>query len=372
MVYLFYRNLQNKLLQWKIENYTHIYIGIILLIIFIIILLIIRINYKNNSNNDNNYYNDIIIRHKEKFDAPTYKNLISNWDNGSGFYSELNFKLNHYLYCKKYNINFKTNSDNWPYKYNNGWTDYFQNIELNLNSDFNNNDTNLIHTESGCCINLEQFKLKDYVNIIPEYYKYTPEVEKIINNKKQELGLNNGEYGCIYIRRGDKLVNEIEFTHSDKFIDKLLNVYPDCKTIFLQTDDYNCFIDLLNYIKEKNLNIKPITLCPDTNFGAIAHSGWANQMKENTNANKEYLDKINKNLSKPISEMTLDEKYAHTIELITSVDICINSKFCICDYKSNISRFIKVAHKNVMNVFDIGEGDKFFNLESYKSIGFDF
>jgi hypothetical protein len=107
-------------------------------------------------------------------------------------------------------------------------------------------------------------------------------------------------------------------------------------------------------------------------FGSIAHNGWMDRMKNNTEANKTYLEKIKNNLSKPISEMTPEEKYEHTIELITSFDLCINSKFCVCDYKSNVSRFIKVAHKNVMNVFDVGEGDKLFDLESYKTIGFDF
>jgi len=182
----------------------------------------------------------------------------------------------------------------------------------------------------------------------------------------------NRDYGCIYIRRGDKLIDEINFIHTDKFIEKLLLNYTECKTIFLQTDDYNCFIDLQKYIKDNNLDIKPITLCPENMFGTIAHNGWLDKMKDNTYANKEYLEKIKNNLSKPISEMTSNEKYAHTIELITSVDICINSKYCVCDYKSNVSRFIKVAHKNVMNVFDVLEGDSLFNLESYKTIGFDF
>jgi len=332
----------------------------IILFIVLFIIILSYLYYKNNKNN------------KEHFDLPKFKTLISNWDNGSGFYSELNFKLNHYLYCKKYNINFKTNSDNWPYKFKNGWTDYFKDVELKLNDDLNTNNIDLIHTENGCCSILEDFKLKDYVDVVKEYYIYTPEVKKIIDEKKTEIGLINNEYGCIYIRRGDKLIDEIEFTHTDKFIDKLLNVYQDCKTIFLQTDDYNCFIDLQNYIKKYNLNIKALTLCPETNFGAIAHNGWTDKMKDNKSGNQEYLEKIKNNLSKPISEMTPEEKYEHTIELITSVDICMNSKFCICDYKSNVSRFIKVAHNNVMNVFDVGEADKLFDLESYKTIGFDF
>jgi hypothetical protein len=335
------------------------------IIILLLSLIIVYIYYQyNNYYNHNNY---------EHFEQPNYNTLISNWDNGSGFYSELAFKLNHYLYCKKYNINYKTNSEHWPYKYKNGWSDYFLDVELKLNnSNENTVNSELIHTEGGCCTILEQFKLKDYVNIIPEYYKYTPEVQTIINNKKNELGLMNKDYGCIYIRRGDKLVNEINFVHTDKFIDKLLNKYIDCKIIFLQTDDYNCFIDLQNYINNNNLNIKPLTLCPNNVFGSVADNILIDKMKENNTLNKEYLEKIKNNLSKPISEMTPDEKYTHTIELITSVDICINSKYCVCDYKSNVSRFIKVAHKNVMNVFDVLDADTLFDLESYKTIGLDF
>ena len=361
---------------YKLINYKYI-IGIIIFISFTVLIYYIK-NFKIYNNNYN--YNKQNNKIYENFEAPKYKTLISNWDDGSGFYSELAFKLNHYLYCKKYNINYKTNSKKWPYKYENGWTDYFQDVELKLNDSNNNNDNNdnktdkqgLIHTEVGCCTILEQFKLKDYVQIIPEYYKYTPEVQKIINNKKNELELVNGEYGCIYIRRGDKLVNEINFTHTDKFIDKLLKIYPDCKTIFLQTDDYNCFIDLQNYIKYKNLNIRILTLCPENVFGSLANIQWTNNLVDTTQTNKEYLETIKHNLSKPISEMTPDERYAHTIELITSVDICINSKYCVCDYKSNVSRFIKVAHKNVMNVFDVLDGDTLFDLESYKSIGLNF
>ena len=355
-----YKNLQNKLQNWKIENHIQKYTGLILIILS---LLIIYNYYSYKYNNK-----DI----KENFGEPTYKTLISNWDNISGFYSELFFKLNHYLYCKKYNINYKINSDNWSYKYKKGWTDYFQDVELNLNDINTTDNSNLIHTEPGCCNTLEEFQIKDYVNIIPEYYKYTPEVQTIINNKKNELGLVNGEYGCIYIRRGDKLVDENDFVHTDKFIEKLLNKYPECKTIFLQTDDYNCFIDLQKYIKNKNLDIKPITLCPENMFGAIANSSYINKMKNNIYSNKEYLEKIKSNLSKPISEMSPDEKYAHTIELITSVDICITSKYCICDYKSNVSRFIKIAHKNVMNVFDVFDGDTMFKLENYKSLSYGF
>lgn len=210
----------------------------------------------------------------------------------------------------------------------------------------------------GCCEQLETYKLHEYVEIIPEFYKYNKKTKNYIDNKKKELGLEGVEYGAIYIRRGDKLVNEINLVETNLFADKLLEVYPSCKYIFLQTDDYSCFVDLQKYMNDKGLNIKITTLCPSTNFGAISNTNWKKQVEDNNKNNKEYIDKIKNNLSKPISEMTPDEKYEHTMELITSIDICINSKYCICDYKSNVSRFIKLAHKNIQNVYDINLQDK--------------
>ena len=136
-------NLFNKLLKYKI---------IIILSIIILLFFIYCNTITNNKNNKNN-------KIYENFNAPTYKTLISKWDNSSGFYSELAFKLNHYLYCKKYNINYKTNSDRWPYKFKNGWTDYFEDIELISNKNNTSNTENLdidsTHIEVGCCNILE-------------------------------------------------------------------------------------------------------------------------------------------------------------------------------------------------------------------------
>jgi hypothetical protein len=327
----------------------------------------------------------------ENFETPTYNLLISNWDNGSGFYSQLLFKLNHYLYCKKYNIGYETNSNNWQYKYKNGWTDYFENVFLDNDNIKQNNtkqkNTNNTKTQTinGCCTILEQFPLRDYVSIISngEYYKYNATTQNHINKVKNDLGLVDGQYGSIYIRRGDKLVNEIKFIPSSKFVQLLIEKYPDCSVIFVQTDDYNSYLEVKDYIAKNNLNIKVLTLCPETNFGAIAHGGYTDQMvndkvstlKEGTeilNDNKEYLKKIKNNLAKPIAEMTPDERYEHTMELITSVDICIKSKICVCDYKSNVSRFIKIAHRNFDAVFDVMGTDSLISQDSLKCPGFDF
>jgi hypothetical protein len=294
----------------------------------------------------------------------------------------LGLKLIHYLHCKKHKINYKTINENWPYTFKDGWTDYFEDINLN----FDKNKCKDINTKilNGLDYKFEKFALREYVNIIPEYYKYNKKTEKYINDIKQKLGLIDKEYGAIYIRRGDKLVDEIKIISADKFVDLLLTKYPECKIIFVQTDDYNSYLELKNYVHNdlKKTYINIITLCPETSFGSIANSGYKNILKSNKKfilkeggkipENNEYVEKIKNNLSKPISDMNSEEKYQHTMELITSVDICINSKYCVCDYKSNVSRFIKVAHKNFNNVFDINNMDSQISLDSKLYLIWDF
>ena len=51
--------------------------------------------------------------------------------------------------------------------------------------------------------------------------------------------------------------------------------------------------------------------------------------------------------------MNNDQKYNHILELICGVDIIINSNICVCHSESNVSRFIKIAHKTPENVYDI-------------------
>ena len=292
----------------------------------------------------------------EKFDIPdtNVNTIVSNWDNVSGFYSELGFKLNHYLYCKKYKINFTTPAINWQYTFDKGWTDYFEDVKLSYHP-----DTKETKTLNGCCTILEQFPLEDYINIIPEYYRYNPKTKSHIDKVKQDLGLINKRYGAVYIRRGDKLVDEIKIVPSVNFAKMLLEKMSDCKYIFVQTDDYTCYIDIKNYVENelKNSEIKVLTICPENVFGAISNKDWSDKMINGnvTDGNKSYVDDIKKNnkLSKPISEMSKEEKYAHTMELLSGVDICLNADVVICDYKSNVSRFIKLAHPNFDKVFDV-------------------
>ena len=49
---------------------------------------------------------------------------------------------------------------------------------------------------------------------------------------------------------------------------------------------------------------------------------------------------------KKTTQMTKEQKYNHTAKMIIGIDIVLNSELCICEFSSNVSRFIKLAHKD--------------------------
>ena len=286
--------------------------------------------------------------------------IISELNINAGFFSQFFFMLNHYLFAKKNGLSFTLQSDKWLYKSSKGWEDYFMNFDINDDVTeliINDNCQNLIlkHSKS-----MESYSLNEYKSIIKEVYQYNNTTSQKIFETKQKINLLHGaEYDSICIRRGDKLLAESNYIDTSKYIDLLLSKNPNCHTIFLQTDDYNCYLDLQKYILDKNLNIKLITLCNENTKGGIYVYQVSIERVEKASYeimdNVEYISSNIANIleSKPINKMNCEEIYEHTIDLITSVDIVLHSNICVCDYSSNIFRFIKLTHDNSDNVYDV-------------------
>lgn len=304
--------------------------------------------------------------------------IISILKNYAGFYSELFFLLNHYMHIKKINSSFKLLSHKWLFKYKLGWEDYFKNIDvIGNNIDefskygeewYDSLSANDIHNHTYDTTQsirtfthlfaIGHFTMYDYKNAIKEIYVYNDRIRDIINDVKKYLSLTN--YGGIFIRRGDKLISrESNFINLEKFVDLLLSKNPDCKTIFLQTDDYNSYLEIKKYIDEKNLQIKLVTLCNENTKGGMVIFNYnkdkLNNEINNNDINNEYLIQCINNLYnyKPVNTMNNDEIYQHVIDMLIGIDIILESDVVICDFSSNVSRFIKLAHKNSENVFDI-------------------
>ena len=167
-------------------------------------------------------------------------------------------------------------------------------------------------------------------------------------------------YDCIYIRRGDKLIAESLYLKTDRYIEVLLEKNPDCKRIFLLTDDYNSYIDLNEYIHRNNLDINVITTCDPNTKGIVVYDTkldvqFDNCIIQNSREHTQYFEKVRKDLqeSTPLDKMSPDEIKEHMNDLLVGVDIALHSKNCILDKFSNVARFISVAHKDYKKVHDI-------------------
>ena len=316
---------------------------IIIIIILLILLFISVIKFQNYENFEN-------------------ETIVSNLSKKAGFYSELFFLFNHYLYCKRNKINFKINSENWLFKYKDGWTDYFEPIELV----FYENNSNYIDKYHMNI--LYDFKVVEYKEAIIDVYKYNNFTKAILEKSKEELNLKDKQYSSIFIRRGDKLAYESKLINEDEYIKILLNKNPQCNHLYVQTDDYNCIINLQKYIDNNNINIKLYTLCPNDQYGTVVLNKQKDELininQNRHNENKEYIsNNVNKMITNTsVQDMNQDEIKKHTLDMIIGVDIVSNSDYCILDYQSNVSRFIKLYHKNPVNVIDV--------LDTYSDIDY--
>ena len=278
--------------------------------------------------------------------------ITSVMNNIAGFYSMFFFTINHYIYCKKNRVSFQLDTKNWLFKYKNGWTDYFEPIDF-LETE-QNDSTETIYSHNA---EIEKFPIWEYRKfLLNEIYIYNDQVKIKIAETNSQLGLIKGEYDSIFIRRGDKLFSESSFYPTEKYMDLVIQKNPQCKILFIQTDDYNCVLDAEKYIQENNLSIQIMTLChPLTKGMVILKKILDTENVEGRNENhKEYLNSIKAGLAeiKSVDNMNPDEIYQHTLEMLVGIDIVLHSNICILDGQSNVSRFICITHDYPENVFD--------------------
>lgn len=278
--------------------------------------------------------------------------IISVLNRAAGFFSQFFFTVNHYIYCVKNKISFTLKSDDWTFLYQDGWTDYFMPIELNFEDSHHTN----AHYGHGNVI--EDVSFLEYKNALPFVYKYNDFIQSKINEKMHQLKLVKGSYSSISIRRGDKLLCEFKIIETEKYIESLLKIEPDCKIIFLQTDDYNCYNDVMNYIRENGLEIQVITLCDSNLYGFtvnIENGVEFYNTDSNFQENNPYIYKIRSmNVkNKTIFDMNKEEIREHMITFLVEIDIVLQSKICVTDYSSNVRKFIKLWNgDSVVHVFD--------------------
>jgi hypothetical protein len=284
-----------------------------------------------------------------------------------GFYSILFFVLNHYLYSKRNKINYRQCSHGWLFKTMHGWTDYFNDIILT----FNDSTNDIVYCLDQERTELDLYTLHEYKEAINDIYQYNETTKQQINEVKTHFYLFNN-YSSIFIRRGDKLRHEADYYHGSLYIKKLLEIEPTCQRVFIQTDDYHSVLEIKEYLIENQItHIEIITICDENTYGMVITNEQYNWLYQsymtNKSRNMDYLSKVKDKLLqfKPVEQMTPEEIYDHTIRMLIGVDIVLHSTNCITDYWSNISRFIKIAHDNSDNVYDINDHQIDFNIKLF-------
>lgn len=294
--------------------------------------------------------------------------IISVLEKNAGFYSEIFFMLNHYIHCKNNKIPFVLDTTNWLFKYENGWEDYFENIDLNFEADDADDDVTATATPPKLTSRskgamqffrhsqiIEHFSILQYKQEIRKIYKYNNNTAYFINQMRLQWGFSATTiYDSIFIRRGDKLFDESYFISTKKYIDTLLQREPATDKIVLQSDDYNCVVEAQQYLAATRPHIQLFSLCRPHNRGGmiIFPRNFAENFKHDINDNDNIkYDTSHKYISanlnnyataKSVFEYSPAEIYEHTLDMICGVDFVLNSRTCVLDMQSNVSRFIRL------------------------------
>jgi hypothetical protein len=274
--------------------------------------------------------------------------LVYFLQKNAGFFSEIFFMINYYLISERYSLPFGINTSNWLFKYNNGWHDYFDSLkEVDENTNIQIAPQR-IPEEIEFYQNID-FTLQDYRNAIIHIFKLNNNLHNIYTNTVLNLKLN--DYHSIFIRRGDKMIQESIYIPTYKYIDRLLEKDNTVKTIFIQTDDYNVCLEAFHYINLLKLDIRVVTTCPPSKCGVhmfnVNTKGSALSIENDT-----YIKNQDKNV-KPIIEYNNEEIYDHTVEMLVGLEICKKSRFLVLDMQSNVSRYLLLSHDNISSVIDV-------------------
>jgi hypothetical protein len=266
----------------------------------------------------------------------------------AGFFSEIFFMINYCLIAYRHSVPFKINTSNWLFKYKEGWHDYFDSL-----SEYDNTTPYClapqnIPEEINFCENID-FTMQDYKTVMKDLFKLNSNIQTIYNTTVSKLDLL--DYHSIFIRRGDKMIEESIFIPTSKYIDKLFELNDAIKTIFIQTDDYNVYLEAIDYINSLKLDIRVVTTCPENKRGV--HMFSVNTSGSSVSEQNDHYIKTQDRNTKPIANYTNEEVYNHTIEMLVGLEICKHSNYLILDLQSNVSRYLLLTHDNNENVIDL-------------------
>jgi hypothetical protein len=270
---------------------------------------------------------------------------LTNHD-GAGFFCQLWKLTSNYLYAKKHQLDFYVDDANWLFRHTQGWRDYFSSLKvLSEHPNVKEPIMEAIHDNNTL---MHQFTLQDYMNACTEIYTFTDELNDIY---RMHLSALPEVYHSIMIRRGDKMCSESQYMETYQYVDTLLE--RGHHDIFVQTDDYTAYEEVLQYITDKNINIHVITTCPPHKRGAFVSEYPQGTPCSEHELNKSYLSTISNTPQKTVRSYSPIEMKEHVEEMIVGLKICMNSEYLATDFQSNVTRYLLCGHKQPNHVISI-------------------
>ena len=191
-----------------------------------------------------------------------------------GFYSEINNLLNAAIYCLHNNIGMVVNSKHFLYKEKAGWDDYFERFWEDANNaehtryfdlhyrqsvELWNRVTNYNYeTVTMPALDLEGNAFENKRSIAQLIYRLKPDVQALLDKRIEQFKLPKTFAAC-HISRGDKVGDMPGYPESERvdgsvYLDKVLEDFPDVRTLFVCSDAYQAVQEISECIHARGLN----------------------------------------------------------------------------------------------------------------------
>lgn len=253
----------------------------------------------------------------------------------AGFFSDTFRILPIFLYAYQTGASVKIDSSDWLFKVSKGWSDWF---------------STLPEPATGLEDSVDESAFKEhkiytwemYSEAARYIYQLQPSLLQKVKDIQNELRLQEGEYASVFIRRGDKLYEESVYLPTDYYVKKVLKAYPECRTLFVQTDD----IRAVEEIREHFPDLRVVSTCPPDKYGAYVFFYKPKEASDHgLPQNAEYFKSLEeKPEQKIVDAYSSDEMRAHVEEMLIGLELCKRSVVCGLDYQSNTSRYLALTH----------------------------
>ena len=255
---------------------------------------------------------------------------------GVGFFSEF-FRLSEAaLIAKRLGLELRLCCDNWLFKCEKGWSDYFLSVQTPPAED------EKLWYSSKRFDGDAYFTVGDYRHMVRELFLPRIEILERANHIMNRL-FKGEPYHAIFIRRGDKVVKESVCLPTSVYVGELLAREPNVKRVFVQTDDYRAVEEVKALLPA---GVEVFTTCPKEKFGAWVFD-FTTQTEVPYEGNDAYMksfDTLPQQVC--VKDFTPEQKREHVEEMLAGVLACMGAKGCVLDHLSNTGRFIIFAGMN--------------------------